>query len=1157
MRIQPSADPGKDQPTLSSTSMVFQASPIKPNDSERPEPFPWHHPGQRQRRMRGAKALTRSLDEQRVNLLEKIKKAGNEWPNQPEIKEAARPCLRDDNWTILHWVLWRADHGTKSGDQSWNLEASLALVQLSLQLEPDLLLAKDRKEDTALHKALTMASDAEPDQHFTFEQLANRMCKSAGDAMVKKVLDITNSFGETCVHIAVVGQLEIANNLVLLSDPRTLLRQRRSEQKGSVQNNTALHDAVAYERNMTAEARCKEQETCPKCSEAEHQMWKKRERVLQLVKDLIQKAPSALTITNSENDSPYRYYLATKAYATSHGNADAGTQGRTMQSIPGVKEDGMKLFPQPRTDNAPLPGGLQFGTKTEKPKPDQLLGGHTKASLKAEDGGSEGPDEPTEECPKPVPSDSIAAEVERYLFEGAFTLGGFEKACECFFGKVGDKNYKDPNFRPGHALGMGEQKGYGFLKPPKIMSLVDLIVPVTKPGPQEPKTAHRSLEESQQEFRNLSRTLWEEDMDAMRGVFEMLADKGVEKILKLTVTDDAGRPCSDEVIADCIRDFDVRYLDWRKEDLSAHTVLAAAPRVAELWLYSSSRNAVLQGWSATDGLCHLHKMTTLHLRAPWGCESYEQYFESIQSFDTRLKRNIADSRVRRVLQCKMETSRHHLVYEETQHERESRELQSVREHLAELRAERNEVHRLGIKDEQIADTGSDVELAEEIDVYEEEEGYLAQNLDKAQKIMERYRTTIESTAKECRQLDHEVADWLNTRMQSIKFPGNKRKSHISTMEDLTTAIFEPSPYPPLQGKSLQGHHHTFFPLSHGSVASNFKLMVAMDDPPKKKTVDDAEIALEEVDERDSPTTHRWLDSVDEFVSKLPYDGGRGDETDFRVKVALIDDGVDANQDIFTDMFGPEGWPVLEPGSKRYPFYKSAAGHGTEMAKLIHRLCPKIELYVAKLGDWTDKERVERLGERSTAENAANAVDWAIRRNVHIISMSWSLVKVDANKEQIAMLDSKIQEAARKGIIMYCAAADQGQYGSDLELYPARADTKHVKAVGSARENGAASTSVDPSQVEYLFPGEEIEGLGKRKGSSAATALASGLAALVLCCFEKQLGKGGSSRIANPKNMHEVFEKLKGKDSKWVDATRLFKEGNTIETVVKLCTKWIT
>lgn len=168
-----------------------------------------------------------------------------------------------------------------------------------------------------------------------------------------------------------------------------------------------------------------------------------------------------------------------------------------------------------------------------------------------------------------------------------------------------------------------------------------------------------------------------------------------------------------------------------------------------------------------------------------------------------------------------------------------------------------------------------------------------------------------------------------------------------------------------------------------------------------------------------------------------------------------------------------------------------------------------------------------------------------------------MVKVDANKEQIALLDSKIQEAARKGIIMYCAAADQGQYGSDLELYPARADTKHVKAVGSARENGAASTSVDPSQVEYLFPGEEIEELGKRKGSSAATALASGLAALVLCCFEKQLGKGGSSRIANPKNMHEVFEKLKAKDSKWVDATRLFKEGNTIETVVKLCTKWIT
>lgn len=99
---------------------------------------------------------------------------------------------------------------------------------------------------------------------------------------------------------------------------------------------------------------------------------------------------------------------------------------------------------------------------------------------------------------------------------------------------------------------------------------------------------------------------------------------------------------------------------------------------------------------------------------------------------------------------------------------------------------------------------------------------------------------------------------------------------------------------------------------------------------------------------------------------------------------MIDDGVDANQDIFADMFGPEGWPVLEPGSKRYPFYKSAAGHGTEMAKLIRRVCPKIELYVAKLGDWTDQERVERLGEVSTAENAAKVCNSTLHPSVLIL-----------------------------------------------------------------------------------------------------------------------------------------------------------------------------
>lgn len=89
----------------------------------------------------------------------------------------------------------------------------------------------------------------------------------------------------------------------------------------------------------------------------------------------------------------------------------------------------------------------------------------------------------------------------------------------------------------------------------------------------------------------------------------------------------------------------------------------------------------------------------------------------------------------------------------------------------------------------------------------------------------------------------------------------------------------------------------------------------------------------------------------------------------RVKVALIDDGVDAHLEQFKGFIHPRGWPQGEPTCSDYPFYHSATGHGTEMARLIQMICPHALLYIAKLGAWTDKERIERLGEGSTAANA--------------------------------------------------------------------------------------------------------------------------------------------------------------------------------------------
>lgn len=133
------------------------------------------------------------------------------------------------------------------------------------------------------------------------------------------------------------------------------------------------------------------------------------------------------------------------------------------------------------------------------------------------------------------------------------------------------------------------------------MSQVELTVPVTEPVKEDWEMF--SVEERQQKCR----IQWEDDMDSLKSVFDLIRKK-VVKILKLTVHDWPKRPCSDEVIEECLRGFDVRYLDWIKDDLSIDMVLNAAPRVVELSLYSSSSNAVLQGWAASNGICNLKQV---------------------------------------------------------------------------------------------------------------------------------------------------------------------------------------------------------------------------------------------------------------------------------------------------------------------------------------------------------------------------------------------------------------------------------------------------------------------------------------------------------------------------------------------------------------------
>lgn len=99
-------------------------------------------------------------------------------------------------------------------------------------------------------------------------------------------------------------------------------------------------------------------------------------------------------------------------------------------------------------------------------------------------------------------------------------------------------------------------------------------------------------------------------------------------------------------------------------------------------------------------------------------------------------------------------------------------------------------------------------------------------------------------------------------------------------------------------------------------------------------------------------SNHWLEAVKTFNNAL------NDKTERHLKdamkdvitVAILDDGVDLEELGTTEYLKP-GWvPVRQPLTKDFlnAWYESEDSHGTEMAKIIQLVWPRLSLYVAKL-----------------------------------------------------------------------------------------------------------------------------------------------------------------------------------------------------------------
>jgi hypothetical protein len=120
-------------------------------------------------------------------------------------------------------------------------------------------------------------------------------------------------------------------------------------------------------------------------------------------------------------------------------------------------------------------------------------------------------------------------------------------------------------------------------------------------------------------------------------------------------------------------------------------------------------------------------------------------------------------------------------------------------------------------------------------------------------------------------------------------------------------------------------------------------------------------------------------------------------------------------------------------------------------------------------------------------------------------MSWT-IGADSNDEGVKKLNEAVEEAAKRKILMFCAASDQG-ISLDTS-FPGQSPS--CFKIGAATTWGTAHKSVGTSNnhVDYIFPGHHVHSGDPAAdkpnllmGSSVATALAAGLVALILRCVQ--------------------------------------------------------
>ncbi|KAF2497767.1 subtilisin-like protein [Lophium mytilinum] len=188
----------------------------------------------------------------------------------------------------------------------------------------------------------------------------------------------------------------------------------------------------------------------------------------------------------------------------------------------------------------------------------------------------------------------------------------------------------------------------------------------------------------------------------------------------------------------------------------------------------------------------------------------------------------------------------------------------------------------------------------------------------------------------------------------------------------------------------------------------------------------------------------------------------------------------------------DGRSFVDGDSKLSPWLFASNPHGTQMANLICAIDPYCELYVARVAE-------DAMG--ITAKRVEQAIRWAIKRNVDVISMSFIIGEFNE------FLKKAVDAASEAGIVMTCSAHDEGS--RIQKAYPAghHADGITIARFAACDEYGKIIREDWKGDYDFLIRGHNVaagvipflKSEDTITGSSVSTAIAAGLSSLILTC----------------------------------------------------------